>query len=91
MAICSRRSAAAYLIYKNWDKIKAWWNSWTLADLFAPVKEFARDAQAYVIEKWKDLKAWWDSWSFADVFAPVKGYAYEAWGYVSQMWNDFAT
>ena len=27
--------AIGYLFYKNWDKLKVWWNSWTINDVFA--------------------------------------------------------
>lgn len=37
-------AGATYLIYKNWDRIKAWWDSWTLKDVFAPVIGFAQKA-----------------------------------------------
>lgn len=32
--------AAGYLLYKNWDKLKAWWNSWTIKDVFAVLKDY---------------------------------------------------
>ncbi len=82
-------AAAAYLIYKNWDKIKAWWNSWTLKDVFAPVIGFAQRAWSYVKQKWEDLKAWWNSWTLADLFAPVKYFARDAQAYVIEKWEGF--
>lgn len=81
-------AAAAYLIYKNWDKIKAWWNSWTLKDVFAPVIGFAQKAWAYVKQLWSDFWTWWDSWTIWDVFAPVKGYVESAKEYAKQKWAD---
>ena len=81
-------AAAAYLIYKNWDKIKAWWNSWTLKDVFAPVIGFAQKAWAYVKQLWDDFWTWWDSWTIWDVFAPVKGYVETAENYAKQKWAD---
>lgn len=80
-------AAAAYLIYKNWDKIKAWWNSWTLKDVFAVVKDYAARAWAYVKQKWNDFLAWWNSWSLADIFAPLKEYAKIAKEYVMEKWE----
>ena len=66
--------AIGYTFYKNWDKIKAWWNSWKLRDVFAVIKDYAGLAWSYVTEKWESLKSWWDSWELADVFAPINGY-----------------
>lgn len=81
-------AAGAYLIYKNWDKIKAWWNSWTLKDVFAPVIAFAQKAWSYVKQLWNDFWQWWDSWTIWDVFAPVKGCVESAQEYVKQKWAD---
>ncbi|MBQ7734252.1 MAG: phage tail tape measure protein, partial [Synergistaceae bacterium] len=33
--------AIGYAMYKNWDKIKAWWNSWKVKDIFAVIKDYA--------------------------------------------------
>ena len=81
-------AAAAYLIYKNWDKIKEWWNSWTLKDVFAPIIGFVKNACAYVKQLWNDFWTWWDSWTLADLFAPVKDFARDAQAYVIKKWED---
>ncbi|MBQ7594157.1 MAG: phage tail tape measure protein [Synergistaceae bacterium] len=80
--------AAGYLLYKNWDKIKAWWNSWTLKDVFAVVKDYAARAWSYVKQLWNDFWEWWDSWTIWDVFAPVKGYVESAEEYVIEKWDS---
>ena len=87
-------AAGAYLIYKNWDKIKAWWNSWTLKDVFAPVKEYALQAWTYIQGEWQGLKTWWNSWTLSDVFAPVTRFAsnmrsgvIENWENLKAWWN----
>ena len=81
-------AAGAYLIYKNWDKIKAWWNSWTLKDVFAPVKEYALQAWTYIQGKWQGLKTWWNSWTLADVFAPATQFAANMWSGVIEKWEN---
>ena len=81
--------AIGYLLYKNWDKLKAWWNSWTIKDVFAIIKTYAGKAWAYVVQKWEDFKIWWNSWSLADIFPSVKKYASAAKDYVLQKWESF--
>ena len=81
-------AAAAYLIYKNWDKIKEWWNSWTLKDVFAVVKDYAANAWAYVKQKWSDFWEWIGSFSIWDIFAPLKDYAVAAKNYIMEKWES---
>lgn len=71
-----------------WDKIKAWWNSWTLKDVFAVVKNYAANAWSYVVQKWEDFKAWWNSWSLGDIFPSVTKYAEEAQALIMQNWDS---
>lgn len=65
-----------YLLYKNWDKIKAfgmkmwdwikekaqafgeWWNSWTLADIFAKIPEYAEEIINKIKGLWQTFKDW---------------------------------
>ena len=54
-------AAAAYFIYKNWDKIKTLWNSWTLKDVFASVIGFATKVWSYIKQLWNDFWTWWAS------------------------------
>ena len=81
-------AATAYLIYKNWDKIKEWWNSWTLKDVFAVVKDYAANAWAYVKQKWSDFWEWIGSFSIWDIFAPLKDYAVAAKNYIMEKWDS---
>ena len=60
--------AIGYALYKNWDKLKAWWNSWSLPDVFAPVKEYASSAYNWVSQKWQEFAAWWDTVSLKNIF-----------------------
>ena len=68
--------AIGYLLYKNWDKIKAfgmkmwgwikekaqafgeWWNSWTLADIFAKIPEYAEEIINKIKGLWQTFKDW---------------------------------
>ena len=81
-------AATAYLIYKNWDKMKEWWNSWTLKDVFAVVKDYAANAWAYVKQKWSDFWEWIGSFSIWDIFAPLKDYAVAAKDYIMEKWES---
>lgn len=97
-------AAAAYLIYKNWDKIKAWWNSWTLKDVFAVVGEYAASASAWTRRKWQEFSDWWDSWTLKDIFAEISDFfgldphifdgIVRAWesakGILTDSWNAFS-
>ncbi|MBR1658156.1 MAG: phage tail tape measure protein [Synergistaceae bacterium] len=78
-----------YLLYKNWDKLKALWNSWTIKDVFAVIKDYAFNACNYVKGKWNEFWAWWDSWELPDVFAALGGYIDEGIAYIKGQWNKF--
>ncbi len=80
--------AAADWVKEKWQAVADWWDSWTIADVFAPVIDFAKRVRDYVIQKFEELKAWWDSWKFTDVFAPVIAFAQNAADYVKQKWQS---
>ena len=82
--------AIGYLLYKNWDKLKAWWNSWTIKDVFAVIKDYAGRAWSYVVGKWNEFWNWWDTTSLSDLFAPVKEYALGAWNFAREKWEEFS-
>jgi hypothetical protein len=84
------QEAQAYITQK-WESLKSWWDSWTFADVFAPLKGYALEALDYVSQKWQAFSTWWDSWSFADVFAPVKEYAGSAKDYAMQKLTELQT
>ena len=50
------------------DSLKAWWNSWAFADVFAPVRDYALGAYEYVRGKWQEFSDWWNSWKITDIF-----------------------
>ncbi|MBQ6773808.1 MAG: phage tail tape measure protein [Synergistaceae bacterium] len=81
--------AIGYAMYKNWDKIKAWWNSWKVKDIFAVIKDYASKAWNYAKEKWNDFWAWWDSLELGDLFSPVKEFASGAYDWVKAKWEEF--
>lgn len=80
--------AIGYALYKNWDKLKAWWNSWTIKDVFAIIKTYAGKAWDYVVEKWQGLKEWFSSLSIGDIFEPLKNAAVIAKDFILQKWED---
>ena len=82
--------AIGYLLYKNWDKLKEWWNSWTIKDVFAAIKDYAGRAWSYVVGKWNEFWDWWDTTSLSDFFAPVKDYALSAWNFAREKWEEFS-
>ena len=103
VGIIAAVAAAVYLIYKNWDKIKEWWNSWTLKDVFAAVGEYTSRAVNWAKEKWQEFSEWWNSWSLKDIFAGVADFfgidphifdgIVRAWeaakGILTDSWNAF--
>ena len=80
--------AIGYALYKNWDKLKAWWESWTIKDVFAALKDYAKKAYDWVKQKWDDFWAWWDTISLGDIFEPVKDFASGAWDWIKQKWQS---
>ena len=86
-AVVAGFAALAYLVYKNWDSIKAWWDSWTIKDVFAALKGYALSAYNWVKGKWNEFWAWWDKSSLKNIFAPVIGFATTAEGYASSAWK----
>ena len=83
--------AAVNWVKAKWKGFSDWWNSWSIWDVFSPVKDYAAEAEAIVKQKWTDLQAWWNSWTFADIFAPVKEYAGLAKDYAIQKLTDLKT
>ena len=79
--------AIGVLFYKNWDKIKAWWNSWELKDVFAVLKTYAGIAKDYVCEKWEDVKRGWNDLKFSDVLLPLYDYVDKAKAYITERWD----
>lgn len=82
--------AIGYLMYKNWDKIKAWWDSWTIKDVFAILKDYALIPYKFIKYLWEEFLSWWDTLSFSDIFAPVKDFAVGAYDYVKGKWNELS-
>ncbi len=53
-------ATGAYLVYKNWDKLKNWWNSWTLKDVGVGVGKHLRK-----------FVNWWQGMSLREKMATV--------------------
>ena len=83
VAIGAAVTAAAILIYQNWDKIKE-----TAAKCWEAVKEFASSASQWVKDKWQSVSDWWYSWSLADIFAPLKQFADSASQWAKDKWQS---
>lgn len=81
--------AIGYLMYKNWDKIKAWWDSWTVKDVFAVIKDYASRAVSFVYELWLEMWKWIGSLVFENIFEPIIGYVQSAYDYVVGKWVEF--
>ena len=81
--------AIGYLLYKNWDKLKEWWASWTIKDVFAGLKGYAQQAWAYVVQKWESFKEWWASFELGDVFSSAYNYVIEVIARIKQPFIDF--
>ena len=82
--------AIGYLLYKNWDKLKAWWNSWTIKDIFAVIKDYALKVCNFVKRKWNEFWAWWDSTTLGDWFRPIKDFALDVCNSIRRKWNEFS-
>lgn len=50
--------AAGYALYKNWDTLKKWWNSWTIKDVFAAIGKYIDGWIDYVKDKWQKFTDW---------------------------------
>ncbi|MBQ6972729.1 MAG: phage tail tape measure protein, partial [Synergistaceae bacterium] len=81
--------AIGYLLYKNWDKLKEWWNSWTIKDVFAVIKDYAGRAWSYVVGKWNEFWAFWDKLTLSNIFAALGGYIDDSIAYVKGKWQEF--
>ncbi len=56
-------AGAAYLAYKNWDKLVSWWNNSKLKEISMPLITKGLD---YAQEKWEQFQNWWDNSSLAE-------------------------
>ena len=83
--------AIGYAMYKNWDTIKKWWNSWTIKDVFACLKDYASKAWKFVKDKWLEFWDWWGSVLLGDWWEPIKKFAVDAYNYVKGKWEEFKT
>ena len=81
--------AIGYLLYKNWDKLKEWWASWTIKDVFSALKGYAQGAWSYVVQKWEGFKEWWCSLELSNVFSSAYQYVVEVVAKIKQPFIDF--
>ena len=86
IAIGAAVSAAAILIYQNWDTIKE-----VAAKCWQAVKDFAGEAAQWISGKWQAVSDWWDSWTLADVFAPVSDMALRAFSYLIEPFSSLSS
>ena len=86
IAIGAAVSAAAILIYQNWDTIKE-----VAAKCWQAVKDFAGEAAQWISGKWQAVSDWWDSWTLADVFAPVSDMALRAFSYLIEPFSRLSS
>ena len=82
--------AAADWIKRKWKELSAWWNSWELSDVFAPLLGFVLNMANYVEQKMNELAAWWDNLKFKDIFAPILGFILKTANYVEQKMNELS-
>ncbi len=80
--------AIGYQVYKNWDSIKKWWDSWTLKDIFAIIKNYVQNACDWCKGLWTSFINWLGSFEFPDVFAIVKNYAQNACDWCKELWTS---
>jgi len=87
-------AVGAYLIYKNWNSLVSWWNSWTLRDVGTNVGEFLFGIVYKLQSKWQGFINWWNNISLTQLVVDVhmdalkwamdKGKAFVKW------WNGIS-
>ncbi len=71
-AVIAVIAGGAYLIYRNWDSLQRWWNSWTLGDIGETVGEFLMSMAYKIIDTYSDLMTWWASVELSDIKLNVR-------------------
>lgn len=86
-------AAAAYLIYRNWDTIKAWWEK-----LWPHLKETAEKVWSWLKSTWEELwpkvkevaKAVWD-WiksAWTTLWPIIRDAAVKVWDWIVKTWTN---
>ncbi len=96
-------AAAAYLIYKNWDKIRAWWDKmWpgihkTVNDTWQKMQEIWDTVTEHAVQLWHRMQEVWDTLTafFVDMWQnriqptwdAITQFAVQMWHTIQEVWD----
>jgi TP901 family phage tail tape measure protein len=64
-------AVGAILIWKNWDRLGKWWNSFDMHDVGLAVGKWLRKAANTIENRWNTLAKWWDTINLKDIYVKL--------------------